>query len=97
MKLVFCSHCWDVFKLWSKPRQCDCGKSAGHYVDDVRAIVNTTAFPLGFENKSFIPAIVCRPSEGEGARFTAWVMSEQVESIKVMPDDQYQAFFLVDD
>lgn len=81
MKLIFCPKCADLFRLVHKYRACECGKSAGHYVDDLDAITYGEAIPVGFANYSFIEAIKNQPNKGMGKEFTAFVIPKHCPSI----------------
>ena len=75
MKLLFCPDCNDCFKLLSEPRQCKCGQSSGHYVDDINAEYSGKGIPIGFGNNSFEDAIKNQPHDGVlGHRFYAFVI-----------------------
>lgn len=82
MKLIFCPKCEDVTKLLSEYRSCRCGRSGGKYTDDLNAIINGDAIPLGFSNPSFVEALKNRPKLGMGERFTAFVIAEQCPTIR---------------
>lgn len=59
MKLIFCPECRDIVKLVTdKWRTCDCGKSGGRYLDDdLEAVYEGRAVPLGIDGPSFASAI----------------------------------------
>lgn len=52
MKLLFCTECQDVVKLWQnpEPRRCACGKSWGRYINKLDAEFGGSAYLLGFNN-----------------------------------------------
>ena len=77
MKLLYCGHCRDIFNLkLKKYQECQCGKSAGFYTDNLYAVYSgDQAICLGFSNPSFHSAILYRESEQNNLRnFDAWVM-----------------------
>ena len=79
MKLLFCLSCHDAFKLSSKPRQCECGKTCGRYLDDINAIYHgIAAQPMGFSNQSLTLAMrIIRVADGPlGTPFDAFLIPE---------------------
>lgn len=76
MKLIFCSECWDVFKLARHVRSCECGKCNGQYEEDGLNAWYTgeSAIPLGFANNSLATACMEQPLEGWGKTFNAFVI-----------------------
>ena len=52
MKLLFCSRCWDVFKLaMHETRRCECGQVAGKYLPDGHhAVTNGKGFSIAVAN-----------------------------------------------
>lgn len=82
MKLVFCPECQDVFKLKRCLCWCFCGKSSGHYIDDVKAEIRGKAIPLGFDNTSFLKALKARPKTGKGKGFRAFVIPRECETVE---------------
>ena len=94
MKLIFCPHCHDVFKLNDRPTTCMCGLSAGHYVDHVNAIINESAVPLGFVNQTFRYALHNRPIHGYGKQFKAFVIPYECKTIESIPDNEYKRRYL---
>jgi hypothetical protein len=85
MKLLFCPECHDVRKLQRKQVFCQCGASSGWYKrDDLNAVVAGLAIPIGFQNTSFIKALLNRPKEGMGEVFEAFVIPEECPTITRM-------------
>jgi hypothetical protein len=83
MKLLFCANCNDVFAIHKQERHCLCGKTKGHYVDNINAVYSgINAVPLGFHNSRFISALLQRPQEGLGKEFTAFVIPHVNPSFK---------------
>lgn len=83
MKLLFCKSCQDVFKLvLGELRYCRCARTHGHYVDEVNAVYyGEYAVPLGFQNSSFVDAVIKQPAqEGPGRRFEAFVIPTECET-----------------
>ena len=75
MKLIYCTECLDIVKLYSEPRKCRCGQSSGHYIDDINAEYTGKAIPIGFGNNSFDHAIKNQPNyDILGIRFYAFVI-----------------------
>ncbi len=87
MKLVFCPECHDVFKLQYDHKQCMCGKSGGKYTDEINAIIEGMAIPLGFSNGSFVKALKQYPFEAKmGERFEAFIIPENAPTVKRIKD-----------
>jgi len=84
MKLIFCKTCYDVKKLSKNMTYCNCGKCYGKYVDNLNAVINKEAIPLGVNNFSFASSINNRPKEGIGKTFEAFVISEECDTIKII-------------
>lgn len=82
MKLILCPKCSDLFRLTQKYKVCECGASAGNYVDDLNAITYGKAIPVGFANYSFIQAIRNQPNEGLGKEFTAFIIPKKCPTIE---------------
>lgn len=75
MKLIFCPHCQDMFKMQQVHRACACGKSAGQYAaDGLHCTITGSAIPIGIENTSLVDALESRPQSGKGKRFNAFVI-----------------------
>jgi len=89
MKLIFCPRCGDVVALregqW---RTCDCGNAGGRYTDSVNAEIVGSAIPIGFENASFVEALAARPEDGDGSRFTAFVIPEECENVRTTSEER---------
>lgn len=81
MKLILCPHCSDLFRLTHTYKTCECGESAGNYVDDLYAVTYGKAIPVGFANSSFVEAIRKQPESGMGKEFTAFVIPKQCPTI----------------
>lgn len=83
MKLIFCSHCSDVFKLHlGKTKKCGCGRSWGQYGDYLNATYGGLAVPLGFANPSLVEAMKGQPIDGDGKTFTAFVIPKNCPTFK---------------
>jgi len=81
MKLIFCPHCHDIFRIVSnKVRRCVCGKSAGIYITETNAEIYGHAIPLGFSNDSFIKALNNR-KENKSVKFNAFVIEEKCPTV----------------
>jgi len=83
MKLIYCKYCDDVFKLGYKTKTCKCGRCYGKYVDEANAIINSDAIPVGLANTSFQYALAAQPEEGQGTKFTAFVIPKECSTIKI--------------
>jgi len=81
MKLILCSKCRDLFRLTYTYRVCECGESAGNYVDEINAETYGKAISVGFANYSFIQAVNNQPEEGMGKEFTAFVIPKKCPTI----------------
>lgn len=87
MKLIFCPHCGDIVKLRSESwRSCYCGESYGVYHNDgLHASIAGGALPIGFDNFTFVDAVMNQPTRGMGARFTAFVIPKECDTVEVLP------------
>ena len=78
MKLLYCSSCGDIFRVKLFEREsCSCGKTAGHYVDQLNAVYSGEfAVPLAVWNSTFLGAIGNQPTEdipeGRGGNPMTW-------------------------
>ena len=86
MKLIFCTECHDVFRLFEKNRKCKCGKSYGRYVDSLNAQIHGKAIPLGILNSSFVYALRSQPEKGQGERFEAFVIPKDCPTVTNLTD-----------
>lgn len=86
MKLLMCPDCGDVFNLKHAVKTCGCGKTRGHYTDDLNAVYDG-GVPLGFANSSFLKAVLQQPDEGRGKEFTAFVIPHVCPTFKPMPQN----------
>jgi hypothetical protein len=77
MKLVFCTECWDVFKLARELRACECGYCVGKYLEDeTHAVTNGRGICVAFNNNKLVKSIIkLRDSKcGErGIPLEAWI------------------------
>lgn len=86
MKLIFCKHCEDIYRLFKSEEYqfCKCGKSGGKYIDDKNAVYfekeENMSIPLGFNNYSFLFAINHQRFEGDGNKFESFVIPKKCES-----------------
>ncbi len=82
MKLLFCQSCYDVFNLKDTEKTCGCGKTKGHYTDQLNAVYSGQhAVPLGFRNNSFLSAIT-RTTKTRGEDFIAFMIPEENSTFK---------------
>lgn len=84
MKLLFCKKCQDAFKLQIfEARTCVCGKVSGKYLDELNAIYSgAPAIPLVLANSSLAGALFCRPEEGDGFPFDAFVVPKVCDTFR---------------
>jgi len=89
MKLIYCSSCFDVFKLDYEPRYCKCGESTGHYLKDgLNAVYSGSGIPLGFSNPTLLMALGNQPKSGMGKEFKAFVIPKQCPTMRYVNDLQ---------
>ena len=74
MKLIYCSKCGDVLNLSFEDKTCSCKCAGGKYLDILNAEYYGSAVPLGFQNKSFVDAIVENIMRGSNVEFTAFTI-----------------------
>ncbi len=87
MKLLLCLKCNDIFNLSYKVKTCSCGETGGQYTDQLNAEYwGFSAVPLGFENRSLRDALIHQPHNGLGARFTAFVIPKQCDTMLKIGD-----------
>nr|WP_199048069.1 hypothetical protein [Dyella sp. ASV24] len=85
MKLILCPMCEDVVKLNLSGRFCDCGQSWGRYMDDgINAEIAGDAIPIGFANSELRTALTNRPRSGMGCTFSAFVIPEICDTVRVI-------------
>jgi hypothetical protein len=85
MKLILCTACNDVLSLRREARNCLCGQSGGHYLEDgLHARIWGNCIPIGIANDSLLEAIRERPAGGLGVEFTAFVMPKVCLTIEVI-------------
>jgi len=87
MKLILCKNCQDIVRLMPTKRVCSCGKSGGKYTDNLHAIYfGDMAVPIGFRNDSIVEAVINQPEVGMGRDFTAFVISKNCSTFKLIPE-----------
>ena len=87
VKLLFCRSCQDVIRLPASGarRACECGKTWGRYLDDVKAEYGgAEAIPIGFDNKSLYTALMHQPAAGRGMVFEAFVIPKKCPTMRVV-------------
>lgn len=85
MKLIFCTVCNDVLRLYRHRRTCECGAAWGHYLEDnLHAAIGASAIPLGFRNDEFARDLRARPAVGLGSRFAAFVIPEKCDTVTLV-------------
>ena len=58
MKLLFCEHCQDLFKIgFDTLRSCECGRIKGRYINDEEAEVSPEVVSVVIGNRSLAQAI----------------------------------------
>ena len=88
MKLLYCTECDDVVRLWHHERSCECGKTGGKYIDGLKAEIWGPGLPFGIDNMSFIDAGRNRPKEGLGSPFEAFVIPEHSPNVMVIEHEE---------
>lgn len=76
MKLLLCLECSDMFNLDLKMKKCSCGKTKEQYIDN--------------SNASLKEAIVNKPDEGLGKKFTAFTI--QKTALSLSKEGKYRYF-----
>ena len=87
MKLILCDNCGDIFNLTFRRKECSCGKGFGNYLEDgITVEISKSSIPLGFANSSIKEALAKRIflMENSSSEFTAFVISDRAESIRVL-------------
>jgi hypothetical protein len=51
MKLLHCTACGDLVRLYAEPRRCHCGKSVGRYVSDLHVALAGPCRALGLDTR----------------------------------------------
>lgn len=83
MKLIFCSACSDLLRLFEERRTCRCGQAWGHYLwDGLHADIGGTAIPVGVDNAQLANALRRRPTVAPGTRFAAFVIPKVSETVR---------------
>lgn len=82
MKLILCTKCQDVVRLFDEERQCKCGAISGKYVGDSAVYKGDRAVPLIFDNNTLVRAIADQPENGEGHPFGAKVVAQHDKDFK---------------
>lgn len=82
MKLLYCTECKDVFRMFFEERSCFCGKTKGNYIDNLNAVFSGPAIPLGFHNTFFYNALENQPESGWGKTFEAFVIQKDCPTFK---------------
>ncbi len=82
MKLIYCTVCNDIIRLWMEEKSCDCGASKGHYEDEVNAVYSGPAIPLGMDNYAFKEAVESQPNRGMGKLFSAFVIPKECKTFR---------------
>jgi hypothetical protein len=83
MKMLYCPKCHDVRKLQRKQVFCQCRGSSGWYKrDGLNAVLAGLAIPIGFQNTSFVKALLDQPEEGMGSVFEAFVIPKECPTIE---------------
>ena len=86
MKLLFCRHCEDIYRLFPTEefQFCKCGNTGGRYIDNKKGVYfskeENMVVPLGFDNYDFLFAINHQRYEGQGNTFKSFVIPKTAES-----------------
>lgn len=83
MKLILCTKCSDVVRLFEVERKCRCGESSGRYVDGINAEVAGPCECIGFDNTSLVAAIK-RDHMHTSTMFEAFVIPTICKTVKRM-------------
>jgi len=104
MKLLFCVACGDVLALRGEERTCECGRSAGTYVDRLHAEISGPSLVLAFLNRDFLKVLAEQLSLGDldekltsppyaghtkGRGFTAIVVPESAPTVRRLDEGPY--------
>ena len=74
MKLIFCPDCEDMVKLLiGEMRHCKCGLSGGMYIDNVNAVIEGKAIPIGLDNHGLVTALLIH-SKTVPCKFDAFII-----------------------
>lgn len=97
MKLIYCPWCHDVLKMTgpcdARPDYCDCGRSWGHYTDDLNAEYGGAAVPLGVSNSEFQRALLAQAEwgnrgDGHGHCFVAFIIPDNCDTCKQIKEPE---------
>lgn len=80
MKLLYCKSCGDIFNLTRTTKTCSCGGARGYYKDTLNSVYSGNSIPLGFDNHSFLHAILNAPINEPSEPFTAFVIPENCKT-----------------
>lgn len=58
MKLIYCEYCADIFALTEKNKNCHCGQSSGHYIDNKNVEVSGKSIVFGIRNPNMTKLLV---------------------------------------
>ncbi len=82
MTLIYCPKCGDVRKLDFRVTTCKCGASKGwNVLDELNAVIQGAAIPIGFTNDSFSNALRKRRPNGLGKLFNAFVIPKDCPTV----------------
>jgi hypothetical protein len=56
VKLLHCTRCGDIVRLYREPRACHCGRSRGRYVDDTTVVLTGECRALGLDTGDVLRA-----------------------------------------
>ena len=76
MKLLLCAVCMDVVALRSYARSCECGLSAGRYLDRLWAEVEGPCLVLGTRNDQIRHALRVEHEPRVGPNYRWWVVND---------------------
>ena len=75
MKLLLCCNCGDIVELNWSYKTCECGNTAGFYIDKENIVYSgNDAIVLGIHNESLRDGVLHRPLDGRGYYLYAWVI-----------------------
>jgi hypothetical protein len=89
VKLILCKVCEDVVRLVVREaRTCQCGACRGQYTDENNAVISGPCIPIGLKGRSLAKAIKNQPQQGQGERFTAFVIPRLCSTITHVEEGQ---------
>ena len=83
MKLIYCTKCQDIIRLWDYASTCRCEQSGGWYEKDGNhAEIWGSAIPIGIDNISFKCALALQQVHTIAICFDAFFIEEPCKTVK---------------